>query len=57
MEDSGPSCGPVLRKNSAISDVVSTFGLASRGITGPARLLRDVEVACGCTASGWNEGD
>lgn len=57
MEDSGPSCGPVLRKNSAISDVVSTFGLASRGITGPARLLSDVEVACGCTASGWNEGD
>lgn len=58
MEDSEPSCGPVLRIKSAISDVVSTFGLASRGITGPVRLPSDVEdTACGCTASGWNEGD
>lgn len=57
-EDSSPSCGPVLRIKSAISDVVSTFGLASRGITGLARVPSDVEdAACGCTASGWNEGD
>lgn len=57
MGDSGPSCGPVLRIKSAISDVVSIFGLASRGITGLVRLLSDVEDTCGCTASGWNEGD
>lgn len=55
--DSGPSCGPVLRIKSAISEVVSTFGLASLGIAGPVRLLSDVEDTCGCTASGWNKGD
>lgn len=57
MAGSGPSCGPVLRIKSAISEVVSTFGLASLGITGPVRLLRDVEDTCGCTASGCNRGD
>ena len=57
MADSGSSGGPVLRIKSAISAVVSTFGLASLGITGAVRLLSEVEDTCGCTASGWNKGD
>lgn len=52
MAGSGPSSGPVQRINAAISEVVSTFGLASLGITGPVRLLRDVEDTCGCSTSG-----
>lgn len=43
---SGSGSGPVVRMKSAKSDVVSIFGLASRGIIGLVWPMDDVDDVC-----------